>query len=409
MKNIRNKLSLATCGLLSQHVASAAEIDNAWIVDSSVAHYSEKDRVAVNEFIANVKGVVSDTDTVNLKAILDTMSGATPSGSVKKSNLTYTGASGGSVSSGTSQTASLSRFDDVRAAMTLGWNHDFNRLNSINYNGTVSIEHDYQSFGGGATYKRSTADRRMEFSLGVAGATDRIFIVGTQSTPVPMSEVSKGQTYGEGSKNTVDMIAGVNFVINRRTITQINIAGSNIKGYLNDPYKIFSIVDSNGIEYNQYYESRPNSRIRKSITFKLNHQLYPSNNILSLSYRYYKDDWQVKSHTLDMLYNIHLSDKTHLIPHLRLYTQSHAYFYGNEFTRPPTDPIPISQELPQYFSADSRLDDMNSITGGMTLSQYIGDAGHLRTRLEYIHQSFKHAEYDVNSAWVFQMSYQKKF
>jgi hypothetical protein len=336
------------------------------------------------------------------------MSGPTPSGAVKKSNLTYTGASGGSVSSGAT-TSSLAKFDDTRAAFAVSWNHEFDRLNSINYNGAVSIENDYRSFSGGATYKKSTADRALEFSFGAAGTTDNVFIVGTKSTPVPLSEVSKALSYGDGTKNTVDLIAGLTYVINRRTVGQINLAGSSVKGYLNDPYKVFSIVDANGIEYNQYYESRPNSRRRTSLTFNLNHELYPSNNILNLSYRYYKDDWEVKSHTLDMLYRINLSDKTHLVPHFRFYTQTHAYFYGNAFVRDPASPTPLSLSLPEYFSADYRLDDMQSLTGGVTLGQYLAGDGHLRTRIEYIHQSFNHAEYNTNNAWVFQMSFQKKF
>ncbi len=128
MKNIRNKLSLATCGLLSQHVASAAEIDNAWVVDSSAAYYSEDARVTVKKYIEDIKGIISDTDAANIKAVLDTMSGPTPSGAVKKSNLTYTGASGGSVSSGAT-TPSLAEFDDTRAALSVSWDHEFNRLN----------------------------------------------------------------------------------------------------------------------------------------------------------------------------------------------------------------------------------------------------------------------------------------
>ncbi len=224
-----------------------------------------------------------------------------------------------------------------------------------------------------------------------------------------MSEVSKAQSYGDGTKNTVELITGLTYVINRRTVGQINLAGASVKGYLNDPYKVFSVVDASGIEYDQYYEARPNSRRRTSLTFNLNHELYPSNNILNLSYRYYTDDWEVKSHTLDMLYRINLGEKTHLVPHFRFYTQTHAYFYGNAFVRDPASPTPLSLSLPEYFSADYRLDDMKSLTAGVTLGKYLAGDGHLRTRVEYIHQSFKHAEYNINNAWVLQISYQKKF
>jgi hypothetical protein len=408
MKNIRNKLSLATCGLLSQHAGAATEIDNAWEIDSSALYYSETDRITVYKAIADVKGVVSDSDTADLKVVLDTMSGPTPSGSVIQTNLAFTGASGGSISTG-GQVASLSNFDDTRVGLSLDWNHEFNRLHNITYNGAFSVENDYRSFSAGATFKKSSESRAYEFTLGAAGTTDQIFVIGTKATPVPLSEVSDGLSYGEGSKNTIDLIAGVTHIVNKRTVVQLNLAAGSVKGYLNDPYKIFSIVDANGIEFDQYYEARPNSRTRTSIVLNLNHQLYPENHILNFSYRYYTDDWEVKSHTFDVLYRVNLSDKTHLIPHFRAYTQSKAFFYNNSIFKDPTDPTPISAVLPEFSSADYRLDDMVSLTAGMTLGQYFAGDGKLRTRLEYIHQSFDNSEYDTNKALVFQVSYSKKF
>lgn len=408
MKNIRQKLSLATCGLLAQHSATAAEIDNAWVIDSSAVYYSENDRVTVYKVIEDVKGAVSNEDTANLKVVFDTMSGPTPSGSVKRTNLTFTGASGGSISSG-AQTASLSQFDDTRVAVSLDWNHEFDRLNNISYTGAISVENDYRSFSGGATYKLSSKDRVFEFAFGVAGTTDEIFVVGTKATPVPLSDVSKGLSFGSGTKNTVEVITGLTYVINKRTIAQFNLVGGWIKGYLNDPYKIFSIVDSNNNEYDQYFEARPNSRTRASLVMNLNHQIYPSNHILNLSYRYFTDDWGIKSHTLDTQYRINLSSKTYLTPHFRYYKQSSADFYSNSFTRSPTDPNPVSASLPEYLSADYRLDDMQSLTAGATLEHVFSGDGKLRSRLEYIHQSFEHAEYNINNAIVFQISYQKKF
>jgi len=410
MKNIRNKLSIATCGLLSQHAASGAEIENAWVVDSSAAYYSESERVTVYKIIEDVKGIVSNSDSANLKVVFDTMSGPTPSGSVKKTNLTFTGASGGSISGGGGETSSLAHFDDTRVAVSLDWNHELNRLNNITYNGAFSVENDYRSLSGGATYKRSSEDKSLEFTFGAAGTTDEVFIVGTKATPVPLSDVSAGLSYGSGTRNTVEAIAGMTYVINKRTVAQLNIAGASVKGYLNDPYKIFSLVDENGIEYDQYYEARPNSRIRNSITLNVNHQLYPENTTLNMSYRFFKDDWEIRSHTLDVLYRINLSAKTHIVPHFRYYTQTHAYFYTNAFTgRLPSDPNPISDSLPEFVSADYRLDDLQSLTLGMTLGQYLGADGKLRTRLEYIHQTYDHSEYDVLNSVVFQMSYEQKF
>ena len=98
MKSIKNKLSIATCTLLSQQSSNALAIENAWEIDNSFLYYSEADdRVSVAKFISSVGGDVSDNDRVNLKAVLDTMSGSTHSGAVKTSggSNTVTVASGG--------------------------------------------------------------------------------------------------------------------------------------------------------------------------------------------------------------------------------------------------------------------------------------------------------------------------
>ena len=73
MKSIKNKLTIATCTLLSQQSNNAVALENAWEIDNSFLYYSEADdRVTVAKFISAVGGDVSNYDRVNLKAVLDT-------------------------------------------------------------------------------------------------------------------------------------------------------------------------------------------------------------------------------------------------------------------------------------------------------------------------------------------------
>ena len=108
MKSIRNKLSLATCSLLTTGNAAAEAIENAWEVDSSYLYYSEEERVTVNKLIGSAKGYVSPKNTASIKVVFDAMSGATPTGAVKNANpLTSTGASGGTGIGGSTAAAPL--------------------------------------------------------------------------------------------------------------------------------------------------------------------------------------------------------------------------------------------------------------------------------------------------------------
>jgi hypothetical protein len=407
MKSIKNKIRLATCSLLATTGnAVAEEIENAWELDSSYLYYSEEDRVTVNKLIGTAKGFVSPKNTAAITVVFDTMTGATPSGAVKNSApQTSTGASGGTGIGGSTSAAALSDFDDTRVGVSLDWQHEHSRTFNMNYNGAFSVENDYQSVSGAVTANKETADRATKFSLGLAFTYDTIFRTGARTTPKPISKVSDDLSNGEGEKASTDLIAGISQVINRRTVAQFNLAVGQSKGYLTDPYKVFSVVDSNNIEFEQYYEGRPDNRLKWSITANLNHQLFPSNNYMHLSYRYYSDDWDIQSHTLDYSYRFVMNNANYLEPRIRLYTQTQADFYQNSFEATP-GPDPVA--LPEFISADYRLDQMSDVTVGLTYGNSSPDSD-LRIRLEYLYQSFENSEFDTNKAIIVQLSYSKRF
>ena len=367
------------------------------------------------KFISAVGGDVSDYDRVNLKAVLDTMSGSTPSGAVKTSggSDTVTGASGGGGSAITDPNASaLAKFDDTRLAISLNWTHSHQNNWTVDYNGAVSVENDYRSFGGAITVNKETEKKDYKFTVGLAGTYDQIYRVGVGGTPVPLTQIADNQFAGEGEKSTTDLILGLTHIINRRTVGQVNLAYSLSSGYLTDPYKVFSVVDEPTgvpIDDSSYFEGRPGDRQRASITFHLNHQLYPSNNILHGSYRYYTDDWEVDSHTLDLNYRFRFANTNWLEPRIRLYTQTKAYFYQNQFYVDDAGASDPTTKFPEYISADYRLDDMSSVTPGIRYGQENGKDGQLRARLEYMYQSFKASEFDTNKAIIFQIAYSKRF
>ncbi len=416
MKSIKNKLTIATCTLLSQQSGNALAIENAWEIDNSFLYYSEADdRVSVVKFVAAVGGDVTDRDRVNIQLVLDTMSGSTPSGAVKTSGGgdTVSGASGGGGTGVSDPNANaLAGFDDTRLANSLTWTHAHENNWSIDYNAAVSIENDYRSFSGAVTVNKETAKKDYLFSLGMASSHDEIFRVGAGNTPVPLTQIADNQVAGEGERDTIDLIAGVTHVINRRTISQLNLAYSVSNGYHSDPYKVFSVVDRDSnqpVADSSYYEKRPGDRKRTSLTFKMNHQLYPSNNLIHGSYRYYTDDWGVKSHTFDFNYRFNLVNTNYIEPRIRIYQQGKADFYQNQFFVDDAGASDPSVNFPKFISADYRLDDMVSVTTGVRYGREVGSDGHIRARLEYMHQSFKHSEFDTNKALIFQVAYSKRF
>ncbi|GMR01015.1 MAG: DUF3570 domain-containing protein [Gammaproteobacteria bacterium] len=415
MKSIKKELTVATCTLLSQHSANVHALENAWELDSSYLLYSEADdRVTVNKFSVQAGGDVSERDRVSITAVLDTMSGATPTGAVKQSTPSFTGASGGGGGGGArpGNASALAKFNDTRAGMALSWAHSYDNNWAVNYGGAVSIENDYESFNGSIIIDKETESKDYRFTLGVAVTADTIFRVGTDQTPEPLTRISAKKFLGTGEKNTTDIIAGVTHVINRRTVVQLNLAYTISNGYLTDPYKVFSVVDENTDKaFDSFYEGRPANRRRSSITAHLNHQTYPANNVIHVTYRYYNDDWDVNSHTL-ILGQRFKFNTTYFEPKIRLYKQTKAFFYQNEFfadveNNPNAPNIPNT--FPQYLSADYRLDAISSVTPEIQFGSEIGTDDHLRARIGYMYQKFEKSEFDTNRAIIFQIAYNKRF
>lgn len=406
-KSIRQPLHLMTCALLSNQAEAIEVIDNAWEIDSGFLYYSEDERVNVGKVLVTAKGNIDDSNSVRLKTIFDTMTGATPSGAVKRTNITFTGASGGLSVSG--QAPPLATFDDTRLAQSIEWEHQNKRNESYTFTGNLSVENDYRSFGAGAVYNKEFRNKTLKLTAGASGTYDEVFRVGGNDTPVPLSEVTRQQFNGEGKKTTLDAMVGLTVVVNQRTLAQFNLGTSHTQGYLTDPYKLFSIVDLNGIEYEQRYESRPTERTRYTLGATVNHQQYPGDDVFHGSYRLYVDDWGVVSHTLEVSKELQEGEGVYAMPNFRYYHQSAADFYRNAFTHDPALLTPADTVLPEFVSADYRLDQINGYSLGITYGKRGSDNSHLRFRMMFTHWRYSSSEFDTLNAVILTANYGKKF
>lgn len=404
-QSVRTKLALATCSLLSSGVTTVqAEGGEDWAIDTSFLSYSEEDRISVEKLVSSLITSVSESDKVKVDIVFDTMSGSTPSGAVRDASSlttisTPSGAGGFTASSGDS---SIAHFEDTRLGVALDWEHTRQRTHRINYGGSLSVEKDYTSFGLSTNYAQDTSSRIVTYSAGIAASFDSVRR-SNGGTPLPLTLFGDPVVLEEGSRVTFDTIFGVTRVLNRRTLAQINFSAGFSDGYLTDPYKLVSLTQGNA-ELETYYESRPSERQRNSVYMAMVHKTR-HDNVLHMNYRYYWDDWDIVSNTLDFRLKFNFDDGYFLEPHVRIYNQSAAYFYVYS----------ISQEdfvlngLPDYASADYRLDEMDDLTIGLNFGINFAGEGKLRIRLEKIQQQFANSVYPENNATVFQISYQKLF
>ncbi len=408
MNSIRKKIGIATCSLLAQQ-ANAQSFENDWIVDTAALSYQESDdRVSVNKVIVNLKGKMSDNDDINLNLVHDTMSGASPTGAIKSGteSVTFTGASGGAFTTST-ETASLVEIDDSRLSMGLDWDHELDRGFKAQFGGSVSTENDYDSIATSLGVEKESNNKLVTYNAVLAFTADTIYRSGSSDTPSPLASLSESQTFDKGERNTWDLFTGITRILNRRTLGQVNLTYSRSQGYHTDPYKVISVADSNRNVVDTYYENRPGERTRASLFTNIAHELSANDNIVHASYRLYQDDWNIRSHTVNLKYHNKLSNKQFLEPNVRLYKQTAADFYKNHLHVDENINVVIPDN--NFASADYRLDRFWSYTIGLKYGRPLGKSGDLRLRAEFIKQTFAHSEFKVNEAAVLQASYKYSF
>ncbi|MEJ2403757.1 MAG: DUF3570 domain-containing protein [Candidatus Thiodiazotropha sp.] len=424
--DIRGALALAVCSTLHGTAHAADEISDQWELDSAFLYYSEKDRVDVYEPVLFASKQLSESESVTLHGVFDTMSGATPNGAIKSSTAqTFTSASGNAYTTTANELPTMD-FEDDRFEFGFEWDKNTSRQVKRTLGGNLSAEGDYSSLGGSLSYAFDSMDRMRTLSVGGGfsydkvdpeGGTPTAFSLMSDDTTVSKTSTSNVDTItassggsssggigigsGSGSSSSssdgdsedseessafslfdgerklkADLLLGVTQILSRQALMQLNYTLNLSDGYLNDPYKVVSLVDSSGEPTDAVFEKRPDQRAGNALLWKLVYHL--PRDVMHLSYRYYWDDWGIKSHTADLSYRMALWGDNYLQPHIRYYNQTKADFYYSALSD--------STTLPDYATADYRMAEMTSTTAGLKLGIPTGAHGEWSLRAEVMKQ-----------------------
>jgi len=353
----RHRLKAAISVLLASAVPAGARADQdaKTQVDASVLYYDEKARTRVLE--PNVKV----TRLFGAKALLfghfgyDAITGASPTGAVPSGGVqTVTTPSGNTVTSANGQVPTQG-FSDRRWIGEAGGTLPLAGGLALSAAGHVSRERDYRSNGGTATLAWETMQKLTTFTAGAGVNQDQVMPIG--GTPVGLTS---GQFTGVGTndKKVTSVLFGVSRIVTRRWMLAANASEDKERGYLTEPYKVLSVVDpQSGLPTGeQLKEKRPDTRDRKDVLLSSVYHL--PRDVAYASYRYYWDDWGLRSSTFDLKYRLNLSDHAYLQPHVRYYTQNAASFYRAELVQ--------GEPLPDFASSDERLGQLRTTTYGLT-------------------------------------------
>jgi hypothetical protein len=393
-KQIAISLATATCALLGTASPSPvnAQEENKWEFNTALLYYSESDG-RVDDISLNVLAQRNFVDDriLTLALAVDSLTGATPVGAmVFDGPQTFTTPSGLQVRTTPPNVIPLDdTFLDTRYAVSGNWQQPLGRMNTLSAGLSFSTEYDYTHLGANIKLSHDFNNRNSTVSLALAVASDELDPEG--GAPIPLSAMldvgDLSNRTGNADKDVVDIVAGFTQVINRNLVLQVNYSFSDASGYLNDPYKIVSLVDPvsgdplprvltpgiDGPSHEYLFESRPDERTKHS--FYGQAKYYMDGKVLDASYRYMTDDWDIDSHTLDLRYRWPLGDRSYLEPHVRYYTQSHADFY--------LPSIDGTAALPAHASADYRLGEFDAVTLGLKYGWKTLSGSEWSARLEW--------------------------
>lgn len=241
-----------------------------------------------------------------------------------------------------------SHMHDERTAGDLNVTRYFRR-GTLSGGAAYSTEHDYISRALSLNGTLSSEDNNTTWAFGVAGSRDSI-------NPVNRVVVDE-------HKRTASVLAGVTRVLSPNDVGQLTLTRTNGSGYYNDPYKLF--------------DNRPRSRRENTVLLRWNHYLDATGGATRLSYRYYSDSFRIRAHTLAGEVVHPLGNGWSLVPQLRLYTQSAAYFYYD-----PVYDATLGAPFPPGFSngadpgrlssPDQRLSGFGAVTAGLKVVKQIG-------------------------------------
>lgn len=272
---------------------------------------------------------LDDETSLSADLTLETMSGASPMYAQPDANNKPI------------QVMSGASIDDTRVDILLGGTR---RRGDTTGSATLgfSSERDYQSMNLSAQGEYTLADTVTTLSAGLGYSYDRIN-PNHGEWPVSVDQDNRSATTAFGS---------VARVLDSVTVVQTSLSYTLHDGFLSDPYKRAWRTDL----VSDVADARPDQRGQFVWLTRARRFFKDANAALHADYRFYHDDWKVDAHTVDLAWHQRIGGLVKLIPGLRWYSQSQAYFYDVFYDQARGDGLASSDyRLSPYGARSYRL------------------------------------------------------
>ncbi|MFQ5588656.1 MAG: DUF3570 domain-containing protein [Nitrospiria bacterium] len=238
-----------------------------------------------------------------------------------------------------------SKYSEERKEYTLGGSRIFGET-LVNASYTLSDESDYTSDTYAVGLTQDLLDKNLTLSLRVARSWDK---VGQNDDPAFGWKDFKRTIYG----------AGLTQSFSPRWLVQLNYEISADDGYINNPYR--SALSLGGAPLEEHY---PDARTGQAVVLRSSYAFLAARpegpggvgSTIQIDYRYYRDTFDVRSHTAKLLSQHRVYSNWRMGVFYRYAEQSAASFYG--------DRLPVNQ----FFRArDKELSSFSDHWAGVSL------------------------------------------
>lgn len=239
-----------------------------------------------------------------------------------------------------------------------------------------SHEPDYQSHGGSLIGSLRFADNCATIDLRLSAAFDRVGRAGDPGF--------------DRDLRTLGVRVGFTQVLDTQTLMQLTYEPASVSGYTSSPYRFVGVGTRGGLcNPSAFYcipEDNPSERLRHAIAAEIRRAL-GDDWAVGASYRFYLDDWNLRSHTAVAELSWNIGEDTRLATRYRFYTQSAAGHYRTEYEPGNTG---------QFYTNDKELSAFEAHRLAMDLEQRLeldgaGESFHLT--LSVAPSIFEYANY----------------
>ncbi len=221
--------------------------------------------------------------------------------------------------------------------------------NAISFNGSFSHEFDYNSFGAGTGFTKTSKDKNTEFGVKLQAYLDNLLLI----LPIELRTITQGRgerNYASAARNSVSSSFTFSQSLTQRLQLSLLLDLIYQSGYLSTPFH--RIYFTNGTETN---EKLPSSRFKIPVGMRLNYFI-GDKFIIRSYYRFYHDDWGLTAHTFNIEVPVKVTPFLSVSPFFRHYTQNGVKYFAPYFSHAATE---------QFYTTDDDLSKFNSNTEGV--------------------------------------------